>query len=227
LNLGVAPRTNTSLNERVLTPVLAYLAAMTGVKEKLDEYAGFVAEVATDEFDTTNVVKIPGVSDARAKSMISSTMEKMEEGQAKALRRQYSAALDAVDDGVEAHKEDFVENDAFYRSYEGDRDDEFREALVERLRETRDALEPVVETEEDDFWDAVREAYDHEEAAEQLSKLFTATETAEQFSDGIVMEIDVPVGSGKYTYTDESLRSFGVAEERAEEKLAEEAKNAL
>ena len=200
---------------------------MTDVREKLDEYAAFVAEVATDEFDTTNVVNIPGVSDDRAKGMISSTMEKMEEGQAKALRRQYGAALDAVDDGVEAHAEDFVENDAFYRSYEGDRDEEFREALVERMRETRDVLEPLVEAEADDFWDAVREAYDHKKALEELGSLFTATETAERFSEGIAMEIDVPVGSGNYTYTDESLRSFGVAEERAEERLADEADDAF
>ena len=199
---------------------------MTDVREKLDEYAESVAEVATDEFDTTNVVNIPGVSDDRAKSMISSTMEKMEEGQAKALRRQYGAALEAVDDGVEAYAEDFVENDAFYRSYEGDHDEEFREALLDRLRETRDALEPLVEAEANDFWDAVQEAYDHEKAIRELGKLFTATETANSFSDGIVMEIDVPVGSGSYTYTDESLRSFGVAEEHAKEKVEEEAENA-
>lgn len=199
----------------------------TGVKEKLDGYAEFVAEVATEEFDTTNVVSIPGVSNDRAKGMISSTMEKMEEGQAKALRRQYDAALEAVDDGVEAHAEDFIENDAFYRSYEGDRDGEFRDSLADRLRETRDALEPLAEAEADGFWGAVQEAYDHEEAVEELGKIFTATETAERFSDGIVMEIDVPVGSGNYTYTDESLRSFGVAEERAEEKLADEAEDAF
>lgn len=197
-----------------------------GVREKLDEYAGFVAEVATEEFDTTNVVNIPGVSNKRAKGMISSTMEKMEEGQAKALRRQYGAAVEAVDDGLDAHKEEFIENDAFYRSYEGDRDDEFRNALADRLRETRDALEPVVEADEDGFWDAACEAYDHEEAVEELGKLFAATETAERFSEGIAMEIDVPVGSGNYTYTDESLRSFGVAEERAEERLVEEAEDA-
>lgn len=199
---------------------------MTGVKEKLDGYAEFVAEVATEEFDTTNVVSIPGVSNDRAKGMISSTMEKMEEGQAKALRRQYGAALDAVDDGAEAHREDFVENDAFYRNYEGDRDEEFREALLDRLRETRAVLEPVVETEADEFWDAVQEVYGHEEAVEELGKLFTATETASSFSEGIVMEIDVPVGSGNYTYTDESLRSFGVAEDHAEEKLSDEADDA-
>lgn len=196
------------------------------MKEKLDSYAEYVAEEATDEFKPTNVVKIPGIGDARAKRMISSTMEKMEKGQAKALRRQYGAALNAVDGGADAHTEEFVENDAFYRSYEGDRGDEFRDALVERLRETRDALEPVVEAEEDGFWEAVHEAYDREEAVEELSKLFTATETAERFSDGIVMQIDVPVGSGNYTYTDESLRSFGVAEERARERLADESDDA-
>ena len=200
---------------------------MTDVREKLDEYAESVAEVATDEFDTTNVVNIPGVSDDRAKSMISSTMEKMEEGQAKALRRQYGAALEAVDDGVEAHAQDFVENDAFYRSYEGDHDEEFREALLDRLRETRDALAPVVEADADGFWDAVRDAYDQDEATENLRKLFTATETALSFEDGIVMEIEVPVRSKNYTYTDESLRAFGVAEEKAREKVEGEADDVL
>ncbi|MDZ7688115.1 MAG: hypothetical protein U5J64_05210 [Halobacteriales archaeon] len=198
---------------------------MTGVREKLDEYAGFVADEATSNFRPTNVVSIPGVSDERARGMISSTMESMEKAQAKALRRQYGAAFDAVGDEVENHADEFIENDAFYRNYEGERDDEFRDALVERLRETRDALAPVVESEKDEFWDAVREAYDREEAVEQLGKLFTATETAERFSEGIAMEIEVPVRSKNYTYTDESLRAFGVAEEKAREKAEREAED--
>lgn len=196
---------------------------MTGVRAKLDEYAEFVADEATGNFRPTNVVSIPGVSDERARGMISSTMERMEKAQAKALRRQYAAALNAVGDEVENHADDFIENDAFYRNYEGEREDEFRDALVERLRETRDALAPVVESEEDEFWDAVREAYDRQESVEELGRLFTATETAERFSEGIVMEIEVPVRSKNYTYTDESLRAFGVAEELAREKVEEEA----
>ena len=195
---------------------------MPDVREKLDEYAGFVADEATNEFKPTNVVSIPGVSDERAKSMISSTMESMEEAQAKALRRQYAAALEAVGGDVDEHADDFIENDAFYRNYEGDREDEFRDALVERLRRTRDALAPIVESDADEFWDAVREAYGKDEAVENLRRLFTATETAERFSEGIVMEIEVPVRSKDYTYTDESLRAFGVAEERAKEKVEEE-----
>ena len=203
-----------------------HTSGMTEVRDRLDGYAEYVAERATDEFKPTNVVNIPGVSDKRAKSMISSTMEKMEKGQAKALRRQYGAAVDAVGGDVDEHAETFIENDAFYRNYEGDRDEEFRDALVDRLRETRDALAPVVESDEDGFWDAVRDAYDHEEAVDQLGKLFTATETAKRFSDGIVMEIDVPVRSKNYTYTEESLRAFGVAENDARKKVAKEADEA-
>jgi hypothetical protein len=199
---------------------------MTDVRQKLDEYAAFVADKATGNFRPTNVVSIPGVSDERARGMISSTMESMEKAQAKALRRQYGAAFDAVGDEVENHADDFIENDAFYRNYEGDRDEEFRDALVERLRETRDALAPIVEADADRFWDAVREAYDQDEATENLRKLFTATETARRFEDGIVMEIEVPVRSKNYTYTDESLRAFGVAEEKAREKVEKEAKEA-
>jgi hypothetical protein len=199
---------------------------MTDVREKLYEYAAFVADEATGNFRPTNVVSIPGVSDERARGMISSTMESMEKAQAKALRRQYGAAVDSVGDEVENHADDFVENDAFYRNYEGDRDEEFRDALVERLRETRDALAPIVEADADGFWDAVREAYDQDEATENLRKLFTATETARRFEDGIMMEIEVPVRSKNYTYTDESLRAFGVAEEKAKEKVEKEAEEA-
>jgi len=199
---------------------------MADVREKLDAYAGFVADEATDEFRPTNVVNIPGVSDERAKSMISSTMESMEKAQAKALRRQYAAAVDAVGGEIEKHTDDFIKNDAFYRNYEGDSEEEFRDALVERLRETCDALAPIVEADADGFWDAVREAYDQDEAVENLRKLFTATETARRFEDGIVMEIEVPVRSKNYTYTDESLRAFEVAEEKAREKVEKEAEEA-
>ena len=200
---------------------------MADVREKLDEYAAFVADEATDEFKPTNVVSIPGVSDERAKSMISSTMESMEKAQAKALRRQYNAAVDAVGGEIEDHADDFIENDAFYRNYEGDRDDEFREALIERMRETRDAIAPVVEADADGFWEAAHEAYDRDEAVEEVRKIFTATETAEQFSEGIAMEIEVPVRSKNYTYTDESLRAFGIAEQKAREKVKGEAYDAF
>jgi hypothetical protein len=200
---------------------------MADVREKLDEYAAFVADEATDEFKPTNVVSIPGVSDERAKSMISSTMESMEKAQAKALRRQYNAAVDAVGGEIEDHADDFIENDAFYRNYEGDRDDEFREALIERMRETRDAIAPVVKADADGFWEAAHEAYDRDEAVEEVRKIFTATETAEQFSEGIAMEIEVPVRSKNYTYTDESLRAFGIAEQKAREKVKGEAYDAF
>ena len=84
----------------------------------------------------------------------------------------------------------------------------------------------VVEADADGFWDAVREAYEQDEAVENLRKLFTATETARRFEDGIVMEIEVPVRSKNYTYTDESLRAFEVAEEKAREKVEKEAEEA-
>ncbi|MFP4174205.1 MAG: hypothetical protein ACLFSW_00305, partial [Halobacteriales archaeon] len=101
---------------------------MTGVSEKLDGYAEYIAHKATDEFKPSNVVNVPGVSDRRAKRIISSTMEDLREGQENALKQQYGAVVGAVYDDVETQAEDFVYYDAFYRNYEGERDEEYRDA---------------------------------------------------------------------------------------------------
>ncbi|MFP4188776.1 MAG: hypothetical protein ACLFR5_05145 [Halobacteriales archaeon] len=201
---------------------------MTGVSDKLDGYAEYVARKATDEFKPSNVVNVPGVSDRRAKRIISSTMEDLREGQENALKQQYGAVVGAVYDDVETQAEDFVYYDAFYRNYEGERDEEYRDALVESLRRARDALAPVVRADADGFWDAVREAYDRDEAVEELGALFTAAETADRFSDGIVMQVTVPVPLRRktFTYTDESIRAFGVAERYAKKKVKNEADDA-
>lgn len=201
---------------------------MTDVSEKLDGYAEYVARKAADEFKPSNVANVPGVSDRRAKRVISSTMEDLREGQEKALKQQYGAAVGAVYDDVETHAEDFVYYDAFYRNYEGTRDDEFRNALVERLRRARDALAPVVRADADGFWDAARAAYDRDEAVNEIGKLFTAAETAQRFSDGVVMEVTVPIPLRKKTfrYTEESIRAFDVAERYAKGKVEKEADEA-
>jgi hypothetical protein len=202
--------------------------AMTGVSEKLDGYAEYVARKATDEFKPSNVVNVPGVSDRRAKRIISSTMHDLRDAQENALKQQYGAVVGAVYDDVENHSEDFVHYDAFYRNYEGTRDEEYRDALVERMRRIRDAIEPLVRSDAEGFWDAVAGTYDRDEAVEKLGTLFTAAETADRFSDGIVMRVTVPVPLRRktFTYTEESIRAFDVAEGYAKDRLEKEADDA-
>jgi hypothetical protein len=160
--------------------------------------------------------------------MISSTMNNLRDAQENALKQQYGAVVGAVYDGVEAHADDFVHYDAFYRNYEGGRAAEYRNALVERLRRATDALAPVVTADADGFWGSAREAYDRDEAVEAVGTLFTASETADRFSEGIVMEVTVPVPLRRktFTYTDESVRAFGVAESHAKRKVEKEADKA-
>lgn len=199
---------------------------MTDVSDKLDEYAVYVARKATDEFKPSNVVNIPGISDRRAKRMISSTIESLRNGQEKALKQQYGAVVGSVYDAIDNHLEDYVHYDAFYRNYEGSREQEFRDALADRMRRMQDAVEPIVNADAEDFWDATREAYDRDEAVEELRELFTASDTSWRFSDGIVMEVTVPIRRKTYTYTEESIRAFEVGEKYAKKKVEMDAKEA-
>ncbi len=199
------------------------------VTEKLDEYAEYVTRKASEEFKPMNVVNVPGVSNRRARKAVSSTMRDMKRAQERVLKKQYSAVVGSVyDDDVDAHLGDFIHNDAFYRNYEGDRDEDYRDALEERMRRMHDALRPVVLAEPEGFWESARGVYDRNEAVEALGELFTASETASRFSDGIVMQVTVPVPLSKktYTYTDESIRAFGVGEKSALKKLEMEADEA-
>jgi len=156
-------------------------------------------------------------------------MRDMKRAQERVLKKQYSAVVGSVyDDDIDAHLDDFIHNDAFYRNYEGDRGDEYRDALADRMRGMHDALRPVVLAEPDGFWDATRDAYDRDEAVDALGNLFTASETARRFSDGTVMQVTVPVPLSKktYTYTEESVRAFTVGEEYARKKVEMEADEA-
>jgi len=201
---------------------------MTDVPTKLDGYAELIAREATDGFKPSNVVNVPGVSDRRAKRIVSSTIDDMRGSQEHALKQQYGAVVGSVYDGVGAHADDFVHYDAFYRNYEGTRGEEYHEALVERLRTASDALGPVVRADAEGFWDSVRAAYDRDGAVEAIATLFTAAETARRFNDGVVMQVTVPVPFRRktYRYTDESVRAFGVAEDHATRKVEDEADEA-
>lgn len=191
-------------------------------RETLHGYATYVADEATEEFKPSNVVDIPLVSDRRAKARISETLEDLRDGQERLLQQQYSAVLDGAAGDVDEHVDDFLEGEIYLRKYRGDEEDRFRSAIEERYRTLCDGFSPVVESSNDGLWRSFADTVDRETADSVFDDLFGAYWTADEFHDGIVLSVKIPLTSREYEYTEESLRAFGVAEKRAREHATDE-----
>ncbi len=185
------------------------------VKEKLDLFAKYTAQEAIREFKPTNAVSIPGIGDERAKKMASGLFQAIEDAQERTLKKQYGAALNSINGNVNGELDDFLGTDPYYLGYEGSNKDKFRQDMRDRLERLADGIEPVVNEEKDDFWGRVEVAYsDREEAMNSIGELFSHHKVITKYRDGIVLELDAPVVDKLVEYTDESLRSYRIAETR-------------
>jgi hypothetical protein len=134
------------------------------------------------------------------------------------------------DEPIEAFEEGLLEHDAYVESLEERTPAEKREALVgyvlERNRRLGDAMRPIVERPEEEFWPATTAAFDRAEATELVERAFPFTGPLRRHRDAIVLAIrldpgDViggPLASGlpsvRIEYTDEAIRAMRRAEQR-------------
>lgn len=134
------------------------------------------------------------------------------------------------DEPIEGIGEDLLEHDSYVGSLEDRTPTRKREALVrdviERNRRLGDAVRPIVDRPEDDFWSATTAAFDRAEAIELIERVFPFTGPLRRHRDAIVLAIrldprDViggPIAAGlpslEIEYTDEVIRAMHRAERR-------------
>jgi len=125
----------------------------------------------------------------------------------------------------EKYRRKFLESDIFYTNYEGDRKDELREMLVRHFDEMAHDMAPLIETEEDSFWEATRGSYDKYETEELLRHHFSFVEKViDEFGEGMSMTSTLgPLG---FDYTDEALRVLPKVERRLRHEIIEEVDDA-
>lgn len=131
--------------------------------------------------------------------------------------RKFDIVVDcAAGDTVEERRDDYLRADAFYANADPDVRDELGRELVEGLRTMSENIRPLVESDHDRFWEAVREVYDEEGAKNAILESFDYSGTAQKYADSVDLTVTVRAGflSKEIEYTDEAVRALTAAEKR-------------
>lgn len=183
------------------------------IRDQLYEFLERGTEYAFEDLGPVSVVGpdfLPGngVAKVLLRPVIDDSAKEIEMG----LKNELTLVMDYAEerawkDNADAtkYKRKFLESDIFFRHYEGDRKDELGDALVRHFEEMAHDMTPLIRSDADGFWGAMREEYDKYEAEEILRHHFSFVEgVAEEFGDGVEMKTSIgPVG---VDYTDEALR---------------------
>jgi len=130
----------------------------------------------------------------------------------------------AAGDTVEQRRDEYLRADAFYANADPEVRDELGRELVESLRKMSENVKPLVESEHDEFWEAVADVYDEEGAKTAILESFDYSGTAQKYADRVDLTVTVKAGilSKEIEYTDEAVRSLTAAEKRLRRDVAAE-----
>lgn len=150
-------------------------------------------------------------------------------------RRQVSATLDAVEAGepVDSRREAILDASVYYSELSPDADPATREAVaeavLERFRAAGAAVEPLVRSEETEFWAAMTAELDRGAARDLIEANFAFADRMREFRGAYAFETRLDPGellgglgralpTVSVEYTDESLRAMGRAEQAVRER---------
>lgn len=180
---------------------------------------------ALGEFEPFRVVRMSGMpgNDQIKKALSPVIRDELKQYRAN-VERQFEVVMDYAETGnVEECADEFLCHDVFYTNFEGDprRRRSLKQDLTRRMTTMGDDMAPLLRTGEEEFWDAVVEAYDEDEAREMLPRHFEYTENVKEYRDDL--RLTVRVGSSllgaEVEYTDEAMRVLNAAETRLRDDL--------
>jgi hypothetical protein len=198
------------------------------VRDQLHVFLGDVTEYALEDFRPLAVVGLgflPGNS--IAKVVLGPIIDQEISSIKISLQNEFNLIMDYSEEIAEGndpdpveYKDRFLRSDFFYQHYEGDKDDEFEDVMMQRLEEVARDMAPLVEEDTDDFWEALEESYGRREAEEILKYHFSFTDKiVEEFGEGLNIRFSLgPISIG---YTDEALRVMPKAEGHLRREIVE------
>jgi len=183
---------------------------------KFEEFMEEIIDDALTEFEPLRIVnmnRLPGNKTAKSvlRPLIEDELSRFREN----IERQFEIVMNYAETGnAEEHKEEFLRSDIFYKNFKGDDRRRIESDLMERMRNMGDDMRPLLETGEDDFWDAAIASYDEDEARRMLPKHFAYTGTVRGYRDSLNMTVEIGAGllSTEIEYTDEAMRVLDIAE---------------
>jgi hypothetical protein len=198
------------------------------VKKEFDGYVKSVSLKALDELDPTQVVDVNLPPD-RIKSLLRDEIRQEMARVKTGFQEQTDLIVETAAKGevTEEDKSKFLELDLYYTNYFGDekRTEQFGEELSEYFGSTVRNVAPLVASEEEDFWDAVKDIYDEDKAVEVLQGYFSRSDILERYTDEMVltMALDTGLPIEEVEYTEESVRVFAEGEREMRVRIEDQA----
>lgn len=97
----------------------------------------------------------------------------------------YATAIARKSEDSSQYERRFLETNPVYRRYDGDDRQALEEHLLSHFRRVGSDLAPLVASERDDFWLALREEYTRAEAEDIVERHFNQAETFKRYDDGV------------------------------------------
>jgi hypothetical protein len=198
------------------------------VKKEFDGYVKSVSLKALDELDPTQVVDVNLPPD-RIKSLLRDEIRQEMARVKTGFQEQTDLIVETAAKGevTEEDRSKFLELDLYYTNYFGDeeRTEQFGEELTEYFESTVRNVAPLVASEEEDFWDAVKDIYDEDRAVEALQGYFSRSDILEKYTDEMVltMALDTGLPIEEVEYTEESVRVFAEGEREMRGRIKDQA----
>lgn len=202
------------------------------VKEKLDELVNELIERSLDNLSLWGVLGLRFMPGDSLLMLLFGSQVNDELGQYRAMyNNQFRIVLDYAEDvaenGGEAefgkYREEMLSWDSFYVNYEGDDEDEFAERLSERYMKIGEDLAPLVSSEENEFWDAARDAYEKDEIVGKLDHAFSYADILEDYADDIDVRTPPILFFLRLRYTDEGIRALRKSENEIFDRMQSKA----
>ncbi len=200
------------------------------VRNQFDAFIDRMDRYVADEVNPLNAVDVEIRLPKRVLEAVLRPLVRREvDSVGSTFERKFDIVVDcAAGDTVEERRDEYLRADAFYVNADESVRDELGRELVESLRTMSSNVRPLVESERDEFWEAVVEEYDEDGAKRAIRDGFDYSKTARKYADDVNLTVTVRAGllSKEIEYTDEAVRALTVAEERLRHDVTEEIERA-
>ena len=203
-----------------------------GVKRKLDELINELIEGGLEHLSLWGIVGLRFMPGDALLMFLFGSQVRDELAQYRAMyNNQFRIVLEYAEDVADGdaefsdYRDEALEWDNFYANHEEATAEkkEFGDRLVERYRKIGEDLAPLVENEEDGFWDAARDVYGKDEFVGKLSHAFSYADIVEDYKDEIDVRTPPVLFFFRLRYTDEVVRALRKSEDEILERMREKA----
>jgi hypothetical protein len=223
----------------------------TAARRGFDHYVSEMMDVAFREFDV--VAAMTDGSRRGSNRVVNRLLKKSErlerrvvkpelDDYERSIEQQFDIVLDYAADrdaSFDEYRDDILARDLFARQLDpGLSSSEaaaVRDRILERHRTIGEATRPLLDADADEFWDAMVETFDHEEARDRIEQYFAFTDPVRDHPDAFRFETTVDTGAivggivGKglpsitVEFTEEAIRTMHRAETVVTDRALREA----